>query len=79
MSLELYVETYRDQRSRYILKGLKYRDKAGYLIPGNTMDTTHFVFDTNAMIIQHVRVADMHVGVSYAMSLYKARPQNSNQ
>ena len=31
------------------------------------MDTTHFVFDTNIMI-QRVRVCDMRVNVSYAMS-----------
>ena len=45
--------------------------------PDDTMDTAHFVFDTNAMI-QRVRVGDMRVGVSYAMSLHKTGPRNSN-
>ena len=30
------------------------------------MDTTHFVFDTSAMI-QHVHVGDMQIRVSYAI------------
>ena len=41
------------------------------------MDTTHIVFDTNAMI-QRVRVGDMQVSVSYPMSLHKTGPLNSN-
>ena len=51
MSLKQYVETYKDQ----------------YWIsyPGNSIDTTHFVFNTN-VIIQRVRVFDMRVRVSYA-------------
>ena len=44
---------------------------------GNTMDTTHFVFDTNTMI-QRVHVVDMRVKVSYAIRLHKTRPRNSN-
>ena len=34
------------------------------------MDMTYFVFDTNAMN-QRVRIGDMRVKVSYAMSLHK--------
>ena len=41
------------------------------------MDMAHFVFDTNA-IIQRVHVGDMRVRVSYAMSLDKTGPGNSN-
>ena len=37
------------------------------------MDMTHFIFETNA-IIQCVRVGDMRIEVSYAMSLHKVRP-----
>ena len=49
MSLELYVETYKDQYSRYNLKViLLYRDKVGYLNPGK--NTIHFVFSTNSII-----------------------------
>ena len=41
------------------------------------MDTTHFVFDINAMI-QRTCAGDMEVRVSYAMSLHKIEPRNSN-
>ena len=37
------------------------------------IDTIHFVFDINAMI-QRVRVVDMRVRVSYAMSLHQTIP-----
>ena len=37
------------------------------------MDKAHFVLDTNAMI-QRVRVGDMRVRVSYAMSLHQTIP-----
>ena len=46
-------------------------------LSSNTMDTTHFVFDTNAMI-QRVRVGDMRVRVSYKISLHNIRLRNSN-
>ena len=40
------------------------------------MDTTHFVFDKNAMI-QHIHIGDMRVRVFYAISLHKTELQNS--
>ena len=54
-----------------------YWDKDCVPYPGNTMDTTHFVFDTNVMI-QRVHVVDMRVRVSCAMSFHKIGTQNSN-
>ena len=37
------------------------------------MNTTHFVFDTDAMI-KRVHVGDMRASVFYAMSWHKTRP-----
>ena len=51
----------------------QYRDKAEYLILVALWIRTLFVFDTNVMIL-HVRVRDMRVEISYAMSLHKAKP-----
>ena len=42
------------------------------------MNTTDFVFDTNAKI-QRVCVGDVRVGSTYAMSLHKIIPRISNQ
>ena len=38
--------------------------------PGNTMDTTQFVLNTNTMI-QHICLGDIRVRVSCAMSLHR--------
>ena len=42
-----------------------------------TSNTTHYVFNANT-IIQRVRVGDMRVRLSYAMSLHKTELRNSN-
>ena len=54
-----------------------YWDKDCVPYPGNSMVTTHFVFGTNAMI-QRVRVGNIQVNISYAISLHNIKPQNSN-
>ena len=61
---------------RYNLSGLSMGIRLGTL-SGKSIDMTHFVFDTDA-IIQHVRVDDMWARVSYTMSLHKTRPWNDN-
>ena len=43
---------------------------------GISVQVTRFVFDTD-VLIQNVHVVDMQAGVSYAMSLHKTGPRNS--
>lgn len=64
MTPEQYVKTYEDKYSSFSLKVGSIGMKLGLYL-GDTLNTTHFVFNTKAMI-QHVRLGDIRVWV-YSM------------